>query len=97
MHFEILSDQLGERQRRGAATGRESVELSPERALRIDPSRESAGLRPSGAAAVDAVAICPQRVAVGVAVPQFEDLSLLRHRGTSSNRHRGTSATRGGR
>ena len=24
MHFQILSDQLGERQRRGAATGRES-------------------------------------------------------------------------
>ncbi len=81
-------------QRRGSATGPESVELSPERVAPRSESRihrsAAVGSRPS------ARAICPQRVPVGVATPQFEDCPpappwhLL-------DRHRGPSATGSGR
>ena len=92
MHLKILDR---ERQRRGSATGPESVELSPERALRLDPSRESTDLRPWGAGRRR------ERYAHNGSPWALLLLNLktvlLRHRGTSSNRHRGPSATGSGR
>src|SRR5262249_25921324 len=78
--LQVLRDQLGKRY---LPTWTQPLELSPKRPFRVYACRESAHLRPSRAAAVDAVAIRPQRLSVRATRPELQNLTMLCYRGTS--------------
>jgi hypothetical protein len=79
MHIQVLLDQIGERHRRGAPAWSKSRERLPERILRFCAACEAANLRTRRTAAVQPVAVGPERAAIPPARFQLEHLTLLNH------------------
>src|ERR1051326_6693771 len=79
MHLQVLVHELGQRDRRSSATRSEPIEHLPQRLLRLCRSREPADLQPLRAAALEPVAVCPQRLPVRTLRLQLEHLAVLDH------------------
>ena len=80
MHAQVLVDQIGERHRRRAPARSESRERLPQCYLRFCAACEAANLRARRTAAVQPVAVGPERTAIRAAGRQLEHLTLLNHR-----------------
>jgi hypothetical protein len=83
MDPQVLLHQLRQRY---LASGAKPCKVPLERPLGFLARGEPAHLRPLRAAPVDAVPIRPPRLPVAPATTQLQNLTVLCHRGTSSNR-----------